>query len=112
MYDEDDAAYDAYVAERGDPMDTLDQEHEEVHRPVLTVVMTRHDETVEIRAYADPRVLTFTYPPLAVTDGPDAYGMVREVPYGPRQDGSALLLKFINDFEAGSWVRKSAGGAA
>lgn len=110
MYDEDDAAYDAYVDRYGPLGEQIDYEHEVTHRPVLTIVMARHDETVEIRVYAEPRMITFTYPPVTVQGSPiDAYGIVREVPYGPRQDGAALLLQFIGDFEAGSWVRITGG---
>lgn len=108
-YEPEDAAYDAYVAEHGDPMDGLDDALRGF-APALTVVMRRHDETLEIRVYAEPRVFTFTYPPVGPS-GPAAFGFVREVPYGPRDDGAALLLKFINDFEAAEWARIPGGAA-
>lgn len=98
MYDESDAAYDEYVAQHGEI--DIDQCWEIMAVAAETATMSRHSETVEIRLYTHPRVITVTYPRV------DAWtpGVVREVPYGPRQDGHELLLSMIREHGVKGWT--------
>lgn len=95
MYEPEDAAYDAYVAEHGDPLDVIDAEQP---APAAIVLMHKGAERLEFRLYRTPRMIVETWPPFGTMPG-----TIREIPYGQRQNGIDLLDMYVNNASQTGW---------
>src|SRR3982750_4611011 len=90
MYEPEDAAYDTYVSEHGDPFLEMDVEQ---LAPVAIVKLRKNGERLELRLYTSPRMIVET--------GPGS--SIREIPYGPRHDGRDMLDVMAGQFIYDGW---------
>lgn len=96
MYEPEDAAYDTYVSEHGDP---LPEVVTEPFPPIAIVKLCKGGERLELRLYATPRMIVETWPATRTVPG-----VVREIPYGPRADGHEALNIMIRQFALVGWT--------
>lgn len=60
----------------------MNEDHAEQDFPTHEVRLRRGPETLQIRAFAGARVITFTHPRVKLADGSEYVGSVRHLPVG------------------------------
>lgn len=99
-YEPEDAAYDAYVADHGDPYVDMELPQFPHVAEVRMHPVADGGESLELRLYTTPRMIVEAWP----ARGERTPRVVREIPYGPRTDGSELLDNMVSGFTKNGWT--------